>query len=275
MLKRLLVGVSFLMLGAFGLQAQSDTQSGTEQQQMQSGSESQGSESQLSREDKDFLTKAYQTNLNEIELARLATQQASSSEVKQYAQRMIEEHGRSNEQIQQIASSKGVDLQSAAEGKDHSQFSGLSGSQFDQKYIENQQQAHQEAISMFRDAADKGTDPEIKSFASSQLSTLEQHQSMANDLNSKMGASQTAENQPSDQSSSTQTAENQPMDQSASSDQGSRADMGATQDQPGVTDQSRELPRTASNMPLIGLFGLLLIGAALVARSFRVLHSRR
>lgn len=250
MLKRLLAGVSFLMLGAFGLQAQSDTQPGTEQQQIQSGSES-----QLSNEDKDFLKEAYQTNLNEIELARLATQQASSSDVKEYAQRMIDEHSRSNEQIQQIASSKGVDLQSGAQSKDYSQFSNLSGPQFDQKYIENQQQSHQEAISMFRNAADKGSDPDVKSFASSQLSTLEQHQSMASDLSSRM--------------SSTQTAENQPLDQKDSS-----ADR-ATQDQPGATDQSRELPRTASKMPLIGLFGLILIGAALVAHSFRLLQSRR
>jgi putative membrane protein len=244
MLKRLLVGVSFLMLGAFGLQAQSSTT----QPETQSQSAMQQSSQQLSNQDKEFARNAYESNLKEIKLGQLAEQQASSNEVKEYAREMVNDHTSSNDQLKQIAESKGIDLPSDVQITEQDQLSTLTGSEFDRQFLEHQKSAHEQAISMYENQAQQGQDPDLKSFASNQLDKLRQHEDRANTLMSSLSAS--------------------PEQQARTQEEVSPEQRAMTQQ-----EESRQLPRTASSMPLVGLFGLLLVGAALIVRSFRLIRN--
>jgi putative membrane protein len=56
------------------------------------------------------------------------------------------------------------------------------GAQFDQAYIQQQVQAHQTAVDMFRNYAQSGDDAKLKQFASQTLPALQQHLQMAQEL---------------------------------------------------------------------------------------------
>jgi len=56
-----------------------------------------GEQQQLAQEDIEFATKAAQGNLKEVRFGELAQQQAAREEVKQFGQRMVEDHGKAND----------------------------------------------------------------------------------------------------------------------------------------------------------------------------------
>jgi predicted outer membrane protein len=59
-----------------------------------------------------FIQDAVLCSLKEIHMGQLATQKAQNSEVKQFAQRMVQDHSQANQQLMQIAQSKGYSLPS-------------------------------------------------------------------------------------------------------------------------------------------------------------------
>jgi putative membrane protein len=55
------------------------------------------------------------------------------------------------------------------------------GTEFDKAYTDFMVDDHQEDIDDFKKEAEKGNDPEVKSWAADKLSTLEHHLQMAKD----------------------------------------------------------------------------------------------
>ena len=62
----------------------------------------------LSNDDKKFVMEAGHGGMMEVELGKLATQKAMSDEVKQFGQRMVDDHSKANDELMQLASSKGI-----------------------------------------------------------------------------------------------------------------------------------------------------------------------
>lgn len=137
-------------------------------------------------DDKKFIKDAALGGMAEVELGKLATQKASSDAVKQFGQKMVDDHTKANDQLKEVASKESIPIPDALDSKHESRInklSKLSGPDFDKAYIKDQVKDHQQDVSEFKSEADNGTDPNIKQFASSTLPTLEQHLSMAKELN--------------------------------------------------------------------------------------------
>jgi len=136
------------------------------------------STSGLSPADQKFIKEAADGGLAEVELGQLATEKGSSDDVKKFGQRMIDDHGKANDQLKQIASSKGVDLPSEPSAKNKAtkdRLSKLSGEQFDKAYMTDMLQDHKKDIAAFRRESTSGRDQDVKSFATQTLPTLQDH----------------------------------------------------------------------------------------------------
>ncbi len=146
---------------------------------------------QLTGADKTFVTKAAEGGLAEVQLGQLAQQKAQDPKVKEFGQRMVDDHTKANDQLKSIASQKGVTLPTDLNAKDKAEMdrlNKLSGTQFDKAYMSHMVQDHTKDVSEFQKESKSGKDSDVKSFASTTLPTLQQHLQMAKQINQSSGA---------------------------------------------------------------------------------------
>ena len=133
-----------------------------------------------------FVRKAAMGGMAEVELGNLAQQKASNDQVKQFGAKMVQDHGKANDELKQLASSKGIDLPSALDSKhkkDMDKLNKLSGAQFDKAYMSHMVDDHKKDVSEFKKQAKSGKDADVKAFAAKTLPTLEEHLQLAQTTN--------------------------------------------------------------------------------------------
>ncbi len=136
----------------------------------------------LSPNDREFVRKAAIGGMAEIKLAKLALDQGSSTEVKQFARRMLADHSKANTELKQIAERKHVDVPTTLDSdnqKLYDKLSKLNGAEFDKEYTKAMVEDHDTDVKEFRQFAQGGTDPDLKQFAMKTLPVLERHDEMA------------------------------------------------------------------------------------------------
>jgi putative membrane protein len=140
--------------------------------------------------DRSFIAEAAAGGMAEVELGRLASQKASSSDVKEFGQMMVDDHTKANDQLKKIATGKGVTAPHALKPQDKAtqeRLSKLSGEAFDRAYMQHMVKDHQKDVALFRKQSTSASDPEVKQFASSTLPTLERHLQRAQALAKTVG----------------------------------------------------------------------------------------
>ena len=145
----------------------------------------------------------------EVELGNLAQQKASSDDVKKFAERMVQDHSKANDQLKQTASAKGVELPTALDKKhksDMDKLQKLSGADFDRAYMKHMVSDHKKDVSEFQKEAKSGKDSELKSFASSTLPTLQDHLKLAQTTNDAVKNEKSSKTASSGGTSSTSTS---------------------------------------------------------------------
>jgi putative membrane protein len=127
-----------------------------------------------------FATRAALSDLYEIESSRLALERSQSAPIKAYAQRMIDEHSRMSNEMKAAIAQAGLqavpptvldtertelmrELQSASAGD------------FDEKYLEQQAEAHENALNLFRDFGNNGDNDLLKQLAARGAPMIENH----------------------------------------------------------------------------------------------------
>jgi putative membrane protein len=139
--------------------------------------------------DPDFVTEAAVGGMAEVELGRLAANKAQNPEVKKFAQQMIADHTKSNNELKTLAGGKNMTLPTELDAKHKStmtELQGLSGAAFDKAYIAGQLADHERTVKLFQGQSQSGTDAEIKAFAAKNLPALQMHLEMVRNLNNKM-----------------------------------------------------------------------------------------
>src|SRR5947209_15779825 len=104
---------------------------------------------------------------------------------------MVTDHSKANEELKQVATSKGVDVPKELSAKDKAtreRLAKLSGADFDKAYMKDMVQDHTKDVSEFRAESTKAKDSDVKSFASKTLPTLEEHLNQAKSIAPKVGA---------------------------------------------------------------------------------------
>ena len=137
-------------------------------------------------DDKKFVKDAAVGGMTEVELGKLATQKALSDQVKQFGQKMVDDHTKAGEQLKQLAGKENIQIASRLDSKHQSRvdkLSKLSGADFDKAYVKDQLKDHESDVRDFSAEAQNGSDPNVKAFASSTLPTLQQHLDLVKNLN--------------------------------------------------------------------------------------------
>jgi putative membrane protein len=146
---------------------------------------------QLSDKDKRFVKQAAIGGMTEVELGKLAQQNAQDDQVKQFGQRMVRDHSAANQQLMSIANDEDVKVPRHVKEKQQKtidRLANMRGADFDRAYIREMVEDHDKAVKKFRREAQHATDPQLKAFAQKTLPTLEEHQKMAHDLNKSLTA---------------------------------------------------------------------------------------
>jgi predicted outer membrane protein len=142
-----------------------------------------------------FLMDAYQDGLLEIQLSQQALQKGANDRVKTFAQRMIDDHTRLNNQIQQLAQSNNITLPndlSASQKSQLDQLATLSGAAFDRAYMSRNVEVHQKDLAAAKLQAQQqqqqqpqqGSDDMIGQLVDTSMLVIEIHLALAEEINS-------------------------------------------------------------------------------------------
>ena len=144
----------------------------------------------LSNDDQEFVTKAAEAGIAEVNLGNLASSKATNADVKKFAGTMVTDHGKANDDLKSLASSKGITLPTGPgkEGEDAmGKLSAKSGADFDKDYMKEMVGAHEKAVKLFEKESKDAKDADLKTWATNTLPTLKKHLEMAKDTKKKVG----------------------------------------------------------------------------------------
>ena len=136
--------------------------------------------------DQDFVKEASSGGLMEVELGKYAQQHAMNARVKNFGAMMVRDHTKANEELKSIAATKNMTLPSTMEDKHREMMSDIqkkTGGDFDKAYIKEMVDDHEKDVDKFKKQAEKGVDPDLKTFASKTLPVLLMHQDSAKKIN--------------------------------------------------------------------------------------------
>jgi len=142
---------------------------------------------------KDFVMAASQSDQYEILAATVAAAQSQDPRVRAFAEEMIKDHKRLNEDLRQAAMASGLPPPEPGMSTDQASFlaslQSVRGRDFDEAYARQQELAHAQAIAVQESFAAAGSDPNLCKAARAALPVIRGHMKMARQLSADVGGS--------------------------------------------------------------------------------------
>lgn len=145
------------------------------------GADSTATNQQQTMLDQAFVRKALEGGAAEVQLGQLAPQKSQSDDVKQFGQKMVQDHTQLGDQMKPIAQQSGVKEPKDLSKKDKqlmAKLESLSGSQFDEIYIQAMVKDHKQDLKEFSNEAQTTQDPNLKQAAQQGAGIVSQHLQM-------------------------------------------------------------------------------------------------
>lgn len=164
-------------------------QSPQQGQSPQVGAQAEAKGAALAKEDREFINKAGLSGMYEVRAGQLAVQKAQSSDVKQFGQRMVDDHTGVNGRLQKLSQQKGLSMPAQLDKKHQDKIDSLAkktGVDFDKAYVDEMIDDHKSDIDNFEKAAKDAKDASVKDFAATTLPTLREHLQAAQGLKDKL-----------------------------------------------------------------------------------------
>jgi len=126
-----------------------------------------------------FISKAMEGGMAEVQLGQLAQQKSQSNDVKQFAAKMVNDHGQMGDKwLKPVAQQMGLSEPSGPSKKDKKEIEklqGLSGQDFDREYITMMIKDHQKDLKEFQSEAQAAQNPTVKQIADKGSQVIQQH----------------------------------------------------------------------------------------------------
>lgn len=184
----LMVAAALMALAVASVEIRPGTQN-SDSTQNSNGDSHAGHDAAGASQDVKFAMEAAMGGMEEVELGRLAAEKGASDEVRQFGRMMVDDHSKANQELTQLASSKGMTLPTALDPKhqeDVRKLSALSGEAFDRAYVKMMVKDHKQDVGEFQKQSTRGADPELKAFAARTLPTLQEHLRVIQRIDVKM-----------------------------------------------------------------------------------------
>jgi putative membrane protein len=129
-------------------------------------------------DDAKFAVDAANGGMTEVELSKLAQTKSTNAKVKEFADAMVADHGKANDELKAIAATKNITLPDSLSADSKSAWNDLSkksGAEFDKAYVDKMFADHKSTVDMFESASKNLKDPELKAFVDKTLPTIKGH----------------------------------------------------------------------------------------------------
>jgi len=141
---------------------------------------------QLAHAHRKFTQDAAEGGMFEVQVAQLAASKATDPAVKDFANKLVQDHQQANNELVQLANTKHVELPAApSRGQRHAveKLGKMSGAEFDSNFVkEVGLKDHEKDIKAFEKAAEKVKDPDLKAWVQKTLPHLREHYALAQKL---------------------------------------------------------------------------------------------
>jgi putative membrane protein len=128
----------------------------------------------------------------EAQFGKLAAQKAQNSHVKEFARRMVDDHGKANDKLPPLARAAAVPLRKDLD-MDHrvmqDELNKLTGATFDAVYIRGQVREHQKTAQLLEWEIGSGQDARVRNFAMQLLPVVVDHLEHAQALQAELTGS--------------------------------------------------------------------------------------
>jgi putative membrane protein len=144
-----------------------------------------------------ILSQMHQTNLMEIELGKVAEQKAASSEVRAYANQLVQDHTNVDRMVVAMAQDSGTNLKNGAEAHQAARhetarekelerkLKSAQGADFDRLFLKETSADHDRLIAKLQQDKQNTSDEELESLIEKVIPVLEQHRELAQILMKK------------------------------------------------------------------------------------------
>ncbi|WP_374730623.1 DUF4142 domain-containing protein [Aliirhizobium terrae] len=134
----------------------------------------------------DFIMEASASDVFEIESSKLALTKGNDA-TKAFAQQMVTDHEKTTAELKALLASgkvQGNPVATLTEDfkEEVDELAKLDGDEFSEEYIDDQVDAHEDAVDLFKRYAEEGENADLKAWAAKTLPALEHHYQMAQDL---------------------------------------------------------------------------------------------
>jgi len=136
----------------------------------------------LGNQDVDFVKEATMGGMLEVELGKVAQQNAANEEVRRFGKRMAEDHGKANKELVALAQTKGITVSKDLDSKCKEicdKLTRLKGVEFDKEYMRHMLEDHEKDVAEFQRASKNLQDPDLKAWVLKTLPTLNEHLQLA------------------------------------------------------------------------------------------------
>ena len=132
----------------------------------------------VTEDDANWAVEVANAGMTEVELSKAAQDKATSQRLKDFANMMVTDHGKANDDLKQLAATKNITLPASLSDKSQKKLDDLNkktGKDFDKAYTDDMLSDHKDAVDKFQKASNNLKDADLKSFAEKTLPTIQMH----------------------------------------------------------------------------------------------------
>ena len=137
-----------------------------------------GKTSVVSEDGREFVMTALRDGMLEVEAGKLAQTKATDASVKKFADMMVEQHSKANDELTALARSHNLEVPSTLSEDGSEKLEKLRKEEvedFNKTYVDMMIDAHQDAVDLFEKQMKRDTDPDLAQWASKTVPTLRMH----------------------------------------------------------------------------------------------------